>query len=387
MALSTVHDPAVTQPHSPPFEGTHGTVRTPVQHPPLGMSYFPTDSDSDHDEERPTTAGFGSSFLGSIRSRAKSMVVPGSTRQGVQSPMHPVPLTEIAIPGYNNGPHNDSGNAYYGHDPNQEDHVYGLPSGLGDHKTEYEGAGAGGERHITIAEDAHSRRTGSRGSSLHPGSAAPTPPPHSARRQFSFQNVFRKGAATAAAPASDDHDRQPQSRSPMIRKGLGARKTSAGGGAQAKGATEEERLGLVKGDTRTGRLPTALDYRDDEDDELDEDEDEDDDVGGFHAEDKLPLKAASSPELLGMGRRRDLTPPRREREREREKEMELESAARSDDDHGHDRAGEEEQYYEQQRRKWDSNNGGGGNGGRGGKGGKALPPPPPFDDGKGGAFI
>lgn len=332
----------------PTFEGTHGTLRTPVQHPPLGMSHFPTDSDSDHDEERPNTAGFGSSFLGSIRSRAKSMVGPGNTRQSVQSPMHPVPLTEIAIPGYK-GQGDDSDNAYYGHDPNQEDHVYGLPVGLRDHKTEYEGAG--GERHITIAEDAHSQRTGSRGSSLHPGSVGPTPPPHSARRQFSFQNVFRKGQAQAQAqPAPENH--QPQSRSPMIRKGRGTRKTS---GPQVKGATEEEQLGLVKGDTRTGRQPTALDYHDD-DDEIDE-EDE------FIGDDKLPLKAASSPELLGH--RRDLTPPRREREKE------LEAGIRSD----------EEEYYERQRRKWDSK-----------KGEKGLPPPPPpFDNGKGGdgagAFI
>ena len=320
---------------TPPFEGTHGAVRTPVQHPPLGMSHFPTDSDSDHDEERPSTAGF-SSILGSIRTRAKSMVVPGHMRETVQSPMHPVPLTEIAIPSYKGN--DDSGNASYGHE-GAGDQVYGLR----DQKTEYEGAG--GERHITIDEDANSHRTGSRGSSLHPGSLGPTPPPHSARRQFSFQNVFRK--SQSQAHPSEEH--QPQSRSPMIRKGLGARKTS---GPQVKDATEEERLGLVKGDTRTGRQPTALDYEDDDDNE---EEDE------FTEDDKMGLKADSTPEL---GHRRDLTPPRREG-KEREKEME--AGVRSD----------EEEYYETQRQKWDSK-----------KGGKGLPPPP-FDDGKGGdgAFI
>jgi hypothetical protein len=324
----------------PAFEGTHATMRIPVQHPPLGMSHFPTDSDSDHDEERPGTAGFGSSFLGSIRSRAKSIVVPGQIRnQNVQSPMHPVPLTEISIPSYK-GNEDGTGNAYYGHDATQ-DHVYGLPIGLQSHKTEYEGAG--GERHVTIAEDANSQRTGSRGSSLHPGSVAPTPPPHSARRQFSFQNVFRKGQAPA--PAQEDH--QPQSRSPMIRKGLGARKSS---GPQVKGATEEERLGLVKGDTRTGRQPTALDYEDDDYNRVDE-EDE------FIGDDKVGLKSGSSPE-------RDLTPTRREG-KEREKEYE---------------AGEEEDYYERQRQKWDASKG---------KGGKEFPPPPPSFDDKGGdgAFI
>ncbi|KAG0649366.1 Magnesium transporter nipa2 [Hyphodiscus hymeniophilus] len=328
----------------PTFEGTHGTIRTPVQHPPLGMSYFPTESDLDPDEERPNTAGFGSSFLGSIRSRAKSMVVPGQIRPlgsgnpNVQSPMHPVPLTEISIPSYA-GQHDGTGNAYYGHD-GQQDHVYGLPPGIRDQKTEYEGAG--GERHITIAEDPNSHRTGSSRSTLHPDSIGPTPPPHSARRQFSFQNVFRKGQAQAP---HEEH--QPQSRSPMIRKGLGQRKTS---GPQTKGATEEEQLGLVKGDTRTGRNPTALDYED-EDYERTDEEDEDEFIGDD--------KAAH----------RQLTPPRREG-KEREKQMELEPEAGSDED----------EYYQNQRRNWKSRKGKGG--------GKALPPPPPpFDDGKGGAFI
>ena len=324
----------------PAFEGTHGTIRTPVQHPPLGMSQFPTDSDSDHDEERPNTAGFGSSFLGSIRSRAKSVIIPGRNQgtgnPNVHSPMHPVPLTEITVPAYA-GQHDDTDDAYSGQNAGQ-DHVYGLPAGLRDQKTEYEGAG--GERHITIAEDAYSQRTGSRGSSLHPGSVGPTPPPHSARRQFSFQNVFRKGQAQ-----NPPHEEtQPQSRSPMIRKGLGVRKTSS---PQVKDATEEERLGLVKGDTRTGRQPTVLDYEDDDYERVDE-EDE------FIGDDKL-------------GHRRELTPPRREG-KEREKEMEVETEARSD----------EEEYYQRQRRKWDD---------RRGNGGKGLPPPPPFDEGKGGAFI
>jgi len=304
----------------PTFEGTHGSIRTPVQHPPLGMSQFP-DSDSEHDEERPSTAGagFASSFLGSIRSRTKSTINPG--RQAVQSPMHPVPLTEISIPSYT-GHGSDTDTAYYGHQPHQEEHVYGLPPGLRDHEPK------AGERHITIAEDPE--RAVSRGSSLHPG---PTPPPHSARRQFSFQNVFRKSQSHA-----------PPEECPRSRKGPGARKNSAARpGSQAKGATEEERLGLVKGDSRVGRLPTALDYRDQE-----EEEDE------FIGEDKVPLRSPQSS-----------SPPRRAgKEREvREKEYE---------------AGGEEEYYERQRRNWDRKQGKG----------KELPKPPTDDEGKGGgAFI
>jgi len=288
---SEIHGPTRT----PGTVRTPGTIRTPQQHPPLGMSHFPTESDSDEDE-RPLTRG------SSVFTRVKSIMVPGRDRsQGgglphAQSPMHPVPLTEIAIPGYKGDGAGDG--AYYGHDGAD---------------TEYRGAGE--ERHITIVE----QRTGSRGSSLHPD-VAPTPPPHSARRQFSFQNVFRKGQSQAQ-PHGDAE--APPSRSPMIRKGM-TRKHS-GGASAVKGATEEERLGLVKGDTTTGRLPT-----------LEDEEDE------WPSEDK----------------RRDLTPPRRKSPTREKGEL-----------------SEEEEYYAEQKKKWDK------------KRDPSPPQPqPPFDDGKG-AFI
>jgi magnesium transporter len=260
-----------------------GTVRSPQQHPPLGMSRFPSESDSD-DEERPITRG------SSVFTRVKSIMIPGRERsQGgsgvshAQSPMHPVPLTEISIPGYKGDGAGDT--PYYGHD------------------TEYHGAG--GDRHITIL-DAESQRTGSRGSSLHPNAGAPTPPPHSARRQFSFQNVFRKGQSQSQPHGDAD---APPSRSPMIRKGMGRK--HGGGAATIKDATEEETLGLVKGDTNSGRLPTLPAYEGEDEEEEEEEENE------WPSEDK----------------RRELTPPRRE------------SPVRE--------KGEEEEYYESQKRKWD----------------------------------
>jgi hypothetical protein len=324
--------------NSTPFPPFETTVQTPQQHPPLGMSHFPSDSseDSDHDEERPPTAGLGSSFFGSIRTRAKSVIEHRGSRAGnqqmPQSPMHPVPLTEIAIPAYKTG---TDGTPYYGHDTSAPDHSYGLQ----DQKTEYEGAGA---RHITIVDDADSRRTGSRGSSIVPG-VGPTPPPHSARRQFSFQNVFRKGSANQGS----DENPMPQSRSPMVRKGLGPRRGSHG--AAIKGATEEERLGLVKGDTNTGRNPALPPY-----------EDEEDEGESWMADDKRQMISAS-PERESQ--RRDLTPPRRG---SKDKDEEVQRAGRS--------RSPEEQYYDTQARKWD---------------GKGKGPPPPFDDGTGarGAFI
>lgn len=312
----------------PPFE----TVHTPVAHPPLGMSHFPSESDSDHDEERPNTAGLGSSFFGSIRTRAKSVIGPSGSRTGnpPQSPMHPVPLTEISIPAYPAGI--DGNTAYYGHDITDAGQLYGEQ----EQKTEYPRDGR--ERHITIVDD--DRRAGSRGSSINP-SVGPTPPPHSAKRQFSFQNVFRKGQPP---PGSADEP-APQSRGPIIRKGLGGRKSSHG--SSTKGATEEERLGLVKGDTNTGRQPVIPDYDDEEVDEEDE--------NSWMGDDKVNM--SSSPDHESP--RRDLTPPRRG---SKDKDAEVQ------------RRVPEEQHFDSQSRQWDY---------------KGTGTPPSFDDGRGGhgAFI
>jgi magnesium transporter len=216
---------------------------TPAQHPPLGMSHFPSyDEEEANEENRPNTGGLGSSFFGSIRNRAKSMVSPGpgyGGQQSLQSPMYPVPLTEISIP------QTKGSESPYG--PGEgSSRVYSLPAGLEDHKTAYEGAGS---QHIQFADNA-SERTGSR------SSLGPVPPPHSARRQFSF---FRKGQASAPEEPYVGRIGAP-------RKGIGSRQSSASG-SQVKGATEEERLGLVKGDTSNTELPQY----EEEDDGIDED--------------------------------------------------------------------------------------------------------------------
>lgn len=290
-----------------PFPAFEQPPGTPQQHPPLGMSHFPVESDSDHEDERPSTGGLQSSFFGTISQRAKSVIGPRSrrsTQPQIQSPMHPVPLTEISVPAYSA----EAGNAYYGHEGMGDDNSHGAAQG----STEYKGAG---ERHITIVDDA-SQRTGSRGSTLHP---APTPPPHSARRQFSFQNVFRKGQAAGSGP----NEVEPPSRSPIVRKHLGGR---LGSSSSVKGATEEERLGLVKGDTATGQQPALPPYEDDEE--------EDEWIGD---DKRKPL--SSSPE-------RDLTSRGKDREKDLEAGVDTESA----------------EYYEAQRRKWGGNGGGRGRG-------------------------
>ncbi|CZT43579.1 related to DUF803 domain membrane protein [Rhynchosporium secalis] len=331
-----------------PFPDFESHPQTPVQHPPLGMSRFPSESDLE-DEERPNT---GSSM--SFFARARSIVGPRSrnsthTQSHVQSPMHPVPLTEINLPG---------GNAYYGH-PDQIDALtYGMPTG----KTEYQGAG---ERHITIVEG-HEPRLNSSGS-LHP-SVGPTPPPHSARRQFSFQNIFRKGQSQAQQSTPEENQHQAQSRSPMVRQGLGSRRGST---PAVKGATEEERLGLVKGDTNSStRLPGPGPVYDDE-------EEEDGSSSSGWGDDKARMRSDSEVS-------RDLT------SRPVRADKGLEAAGDVGGSQSRSR-NEEESFYEEQRRKWAKG---------GGSTGRALPPPPPDEEddmrgglrsaggrGRGGAFI
>ncbi|QSZ33674.1 hypothetical protein DSL72_005245 [Monilinia vaccinii-corymbosi] len=205
--------------------------RTPIAHPPLGMSYFP-DPEEDRDEEDRPGSAISSSIFGTIRNRVtrgKSLSSGANANASVQSPTRPVPMTDIHSHrgGGDAYKSEHSDEAYYIHD----DHTFGLPPGLRDQKTESPGPGG---KHITIA--AEPLRPPSRASNLVP----PTPPPHSTKRQFSFQNVFRKGSGPQQADGA-----LPEVRSPD-RKRIGSRQ---GSDEVIKGASEEERLGLVKGDT------------------------------------------------------------------------------------------------------------------------------------------
>ncbi|OAA58779.1 DUF803 domain membrane protein [Cordyceps fumosorosea ARSEF 2679] len=146
---------SVTSPGPAPF-----TPPPPSPHPPLGMSRFPSDEDME-EQERPST--MFSSIVGTIRARSRTnATMPpsyGDEESGrMRSPggIRPVPLTEIVLPKPNN---DDEAGTYYGA---TREHVF-------PHDTAYRGASAGSGHTLP-----------------------PTPPPHSARRQFSFQRVFRK---------------------------------------------------------------------------------------------------------------------------------------------------------------------------------------------------
>lgn len=221
-------------PEMPRLFSPGGTPRSATHaHPPLGMSHFPSYDDIPEDEEnRPNTgnSGLHSSFFGSIRDRARSVMSVGSPtsqrfprHDGEQSPMHPVALTEITHP-YKSD--------YADRGPSE--HVYGLPASL--QHTAYEGAGDRGGAHIHFDETTLQHRPDTSQSSL-----APEPPAHSARRQFSFHNVFRK--------SSSGIDEILPKKQAVPRKAIGGRAAAK----QTKNATEEERLGLVKGDTNTSQ--------------------------------------------------------------------------------------------------------------------------------------
>jgi hypothetical protein len=177
-------------PSRPPTR--HGTVVTRTVHPPLGMTHFPGD-DSDDDN-----ASFHPGFFERLRSRGKSNASRTSSSGVGMTPLPPIPTDGAS------------------------DHV----DPIFDKDTSYKPHDA----HIQFAElpPVHSDDT------LYP----PKPPPHQAKRQFSFNNVFHRNRGDSEASASG-------SKRPVSRN---SRKSSRDGTKAAPG-TEEERLGLVKGDS------------------------------------------------------------------------------------------------------------------------------------------
>ncbi|ODA84165.1 hypothetical protein RJ55_02683 [Drechmeria coniospora] len=136
---------------------------SPALHPPLGMSRFPRDDDDDDGQQRV-------GVLPTIRSvtRGRSGTEASGSLHGdddhtdygeARSPMLPVPLTDIVV-----HPHQS-----YHPIPSPDEPLPGRA--LHDQDTAYRGA----RRDVAP-------------------SLAPAPPPQSARRQFSFQRVFRRNA-------------------------------------------------------------------------------------------------------------------------------------------------------------------------------------------------
>jgi hypothetical protein len=203
------------------------SLAPPTPHPPLGWSHFPTEEEL-AEADRPITPAL-SSIVGTIRTKARSVLLPGHPdfRKGadapkVQSPMHPVQLTSIAVEGPKPG----------------EPEEYRSPLTGGE--------GSGSTQHVQFADSA--------------GLTPPTLPLNSARRQFSFQNMFRRGQS----PGRWDEGSIGHHRQRISSRGYSS--------PQIRGATEEETLGLVKGDSHTS-MPAlrggGAQYDDSDDDDGD----------------------------------------------------------------------------------------------------------------------
>ena len=237
-------------------DSSSGLQRRKTLHPPLGLTHFPDETES---EDRRSSHGDGAtdngSFLGSVRRRAHSIIHrkgPGTANSEQHNSMFPSDMGSTSY----------KGDVTVGtEEPMEMAHVYGLPPDLRHGGMD----GAGGSHYappghhgvpIMWADDVGHERARSR------GSLAPEPPPHTAKRQFSFHNPFHRHKNDEA---SLDSNR------PSSRIGLGSRHSSRDqnipGGLKSKGtnATEEERLGLVKGDS-TAMLPLP-DYTSDGDDD------------------------------------------------------------------------------------------------------------------------
>ncbi|KAF2834853.1 DUF803-domain-containing protein [Patellaria atrata CBS 101060] len=196
-------------------------------HPPLGMSEFPSDGDSlrsdDGDSLHP---GFFSRL--SFRRRAHSEL-------SEHSPGAPVPLKGMSAVSRDKSlppsPHEGLEHA--------RSHIFGLPSPLSKEHNEDTAYKSQSSSQIQWAEEVGDETPKSRGSL-----APPKPPPHTARRQFSFQNVF--GRSRREEESRDGESSRPSSRPALS---FHSRKHSHHSQRGGDGATEEERLGLVKGDS------------------------------------------------------------------------------------------------------------------------------------------
>lgn len=198
----------IVDPNGPPIR--RGTVVARSVHPPLGMSQFPTEeSDDDNDSFHP-------GFFERLRSRGKSTSSRGSVHaigaNGVgMKNLPPIPTdgtSEHAL---------DAVSFKQNIFPQQETAYKPLDSHI----------------QFDLPEPSHvADRQGQSSPSLQP----PRPPAHIAKRQFSFQNVFGRNRAESASEGSGS--KRPSSKH--------SRKVSREGKAVA---TEEERLGLVKGDS------------------------------------------------------------------------------------------------------------------------------------------
>ncbi|KAI9781117.1 MAG: hypothetical protein M1816_002475 [Peltula sp. TS41687] len=191
--------------------------RTKTRHPPLGMSHFTHDS-GDYDQD--------SSH--------------GGQNSNSQRHMRPVPLTTTStVP-----PHEQ--------DDQAEQRHQGYPNVPPMHELHAYDPGMAHSGRMTPRQNPPIRWAPEVGMRTQSPDTPPKPPPHAAKRQFSFQNVFHRNRDLQPQTHDGAADERPRSR-----LGLGSRQ----GSHFTKVATEEEELGLVQGDSSTNHqqsLPTHV---------------------------------------------------------------------------------------------------------------------------------
>lgn len=242
--------------------------RRKTVHPPLGMSQFPNEDDeNEQDPDNGMHPGFWSHFK---RKPVHDHTTPTPTRDGSSHPMD----TFKSLP---DPPGTVSSNA----PSTRSSHIFGLPSPLRhvqpsgtlqqppqflEQDTAYHGAD--GSHDISPLNDGHIHFVGGPAASAPSlgrprGESFPSPPSspnarlasnglprEGARRQFSFQNVFRNRSRSRDAPTSPDAAARPQTRSALsFTRRNPSSAAAAVSRSEVSGATEEERLGLVRGDS------------------------------------------------------------------------------------------------------------------------------------------
>ncbi|KAL9635282.1 MAG: hypothetical protein Q9164_003557 [Protoblastenia rupestris] len=231
--------------------GPGSLSRSKTLHPPLGMARFPDDWEDTVSRPASTDVHGGGVFHGGIfnsfrRNKRNDSVPPHSQTAYAGSSTNPTDFPQRNYTQISVRPKGDEDTSY--HPPSSDgamemDHIYGLPGPLQRSPSSQERQH---NKPIAWAASVSDRPSASRDSSN--TLAAPTPPRHQAKRQFSFQNVFHRnrGNTVSSTDSAGEQER------PSSRLGLGSRQgghkehpTTPG----LKSATEEERLGLVKGDS------------------------------------------------------------------------------------------------------------------------------------------
>ncbi|ETN40140.1 uncharacterized protein HMPREF1541_04416 [Cyphellophora europaea CBS 101466] len=193
-------------------------------HPPLGMSRFP---DPEPEDARPETRD-SNNFFDNFRTRARSVIRRENSSRDPEAgeAKSPVAMTRIDV--HSNKP--DTPIAPYGPGSLEEaqEHIYGLPKGL--RKQQDKAAGIPAALSPQPPQTADSLR-----------------PVQEARRQFSFTNLWNRRSLTP-----HEMEVPPPANRPRV-----ASRASSHEKRAMKNATEEERLGLVKGDSSHSLLKHA----------------------------------------------------------------------------------------------------------------------------------